>query len=914
MCHVIPCCESCRGNIVREIDSMCHVIPCCESCRGNSVREIDSMCHAIPCCEFCRGNIVREIDSMCHVIPCCESCRGNIVREIDSMCHVIPCCESCRGNIVREIDSMCHVIPCCESCRDPSCRDDPEFQMNDKSCYELVKDSTNVCYTERVRSACCATCFTANSGVLGCEFGDKVKGKCTTINDCKKYDATTYLHKDPSSIDKQTVNLLDSTAGVTVNINLSSDDVNDLPQNLEANFQLNDNTTLSLHLQRVSHFYQDIPVYIAKKDSNGIINRHRQTVDSDKTVGFYQDVIRQGNIKLTRESDGQLIIEGDFKQGGHKYSISPSHKVKRETGPHQQLYNIQLKNEQIQKSRTKDFIKTLGRPFSTDIAPELPLLRHNARYSRDVKPTYYVDVAATVDKKLYDIFVERHRSESNVSLHILEYFAFIFNGIDLCYKGITWATYNINVRLVKVVIFTDISVYQVTMANDSSKSVDAEVSLENFEKLLNTTAGFELFAPYDHAMLFIGSAMKTPDTDLLGLAYLGQVCQDDGSSVSIIVELGSYTTVLTAAHELGHSIAAEHDGDKNTCTSDDRYVMAVSDSTETPGTELHPWIFSNCSVYNFTVLITKLLQTSRGRMCLTGIIPIDPAIPDTSDRYLGQIYPPDKQCELRHDTRYYFSRLNSGQSLCTQLICANKDDSTDIKIDVAYYGTTCGSGKLCKQGSCVPDPAAPLVNDNCMFGDYNQSCQDSVKAFNGYCYADVSFHVCCASCLSVFKTVHGCEYGDRVSGCTSSVCNSSNMTAIQECCGTCSYGSTYTTAATTTAQTVTTTKRTTASTSASSCRDDTGFMMNEMTCSLLVWSSANICYNQTVRSSCCHTCSLSNTGIAGCEFGDKVINKCLMVEDCKAYNSDCCESCRGIIGLASLTRSSLVLILALVTL
>ncbi|KAH9488711.1 hypothetical protein Btru_059756 [Bulinus truncatus] len=685
------------------------------------------------------------------------------------------------------------------------------------------------------------------------------------------------------------VNLLDSTAGVTVNINISSDEVKKLPHNLEATFQLSDNTTLSLHLHRVSHFYQDIPVYIGKKDSNGIINRHRQTVDSEKIVGFYQDVIRQGNIKLTRESDGNFIIQGDFSQSGNKYSISPSHKVKRETGAHQQLYNIQLKHEQRHRSTTRDFIKTFGRPLSTDLTLELPLPRHSARYSRDVKPTYYIDVAATVDKKLYDIFVNRHSSESSVSQEILEYFAFIFNGIDLCYKGITWATYNINVRLVKVVIFTDVSVYQVTMANDSSNSVDAGESLNNFKDFLNTTAGLKLFAPYDHAMLFTGSKMYSPDSNLLGLAKFGQVCQDDGSSVSIIAELGSYSTVLTAAHELGHSIEAEHDGEENTCSSDDRYVMAETDSAETPGTELHPWIFSNCSVNYFTVLITQLLQTS--------------------DRYLGQIYPPDKQCELRLGHQYYFSRLNSGQSLCTQLICANKDNSTDTQIDVAYYGTTCGSGKLCKQGSCVSDPAAPLVNDNCMFGDYNQSCQDLVKAFNGYCYADVSFHVCCASCLSVFKTVQGCEYGDRVSGCTSSVCNSSNMTAIQECCGTCSYGTTYTTAATTTAQTVTTTKRTTASTAASSCRDDMGFMVNEMTCSLLVWSSANVCYNQTVQSSCCYTCSLSNTGIAGCEFGDKVINKCRKVEDCKVYNSDCCEYCRDIGGLAPLNRSSLVLIL-----
>uniref|UniRef100_A0A2C9LSC4 Peptidase M12B domain-containing protein n=1 Tax=Biomphalaria glabrata TaxID=6526 RepID=A0A2C9LSC4_BIOGL len=201
--------------------------------------------------------------------------------------------------------------------------------------------------------------------------------------------------------------------------------------------------------------------------------------------------------------------------------------------------------------------------------------------------------------------------------------------------------------------------------------------------------------------------MILDDGELLGLAYMSQVCRNDGKSSSIVYDAGTYSSILTAAHELGHSLSAEHDGDGNSCRFEDRYIMAATDSDSTQGTELHPWIFSNCSVANFTNLFQQLLQTSRGQMCLNTKLSADDSYDVKS--YLGQRYPPDQQCQRRlNKTDVVFYRNLHDTDLCLTLYCSFADyTSYYSQSEPAYYGTSCASGKVCKQGECVTDPAAP---------------------------------------------------------------------------------------------------------------------------------------------------------------------------------------------------------------
>ncbi|GFR63781.1 zinc metalloproteinase/disintegrin [Elysia marginata] len=92
--------------------------------------------------------------------------------------------------------------------------------------------------------------------------------------------------------------------------------------------------------------------------------------------------------------------------------------------------------------------------------------------------------------------------------------------------------------------------------------------------------------------------LATTGCCLLGLAKLGGMCSL--SSVSIIEQDNTGSVGATAAHELGHSLSALHDGEEKDCYDEDNYIM--SRKLKTPDDELlasRPWQFSPCSVRAF---------------------------------------------------------------------------------------------------------------------------------------------------------------------------------------------------------------------------------------------------------------------------------------------------------------------------
>ena len=66
----------------------------------------------------------------------------------------------------------------------------------------------------------------------------------------------------------------------------------------------------------------------------------------------------------------------------------------------------------------------------------------------------------------------------------------------------------------------------------------------------------------------------------------------------------SSTPILTFAHEVGHNLGAEHDGDGNHCDPN-HYMMA---STSQPYTRDHSKIFSSCSKNYFEKELQSMVQ------------------------------------------------------------------------------------------------------------------------------------------------------------------------------------------------------------------------------------------------------------------------------------------------------------------
>ncbi|XP_045178672.2 A disintegrin and metalloproteinase with thrombospondin motifs adt-2-like [Mercenaria mercenaria] len=321
---------------------------------------------------------------------------------------------------------------------------------------------------------------------------------------------------------------------------------------------------------------------------------------------------------------------------------------------------------------------------------------------------------------------------------------------------------------------------------------------------------------------------------LSGYAFYGKVCTSE--SMSIAEDKFNFLSIVTAAHELGHSLGGVHDGetDDANCRDEDGYILSSINAVYTDSKATHPWKFSPCSAAAFTTKLAEL-QAS-GNNCLrrddTDPLLLPTGIPP------GQMFPPDKQCKLMFDDESVMWRQRHDGAfdrMCTAMACTQLG-LTKITFVIPGDGTTCGDKKWCWNGKCVYSEEAPPANDTCLHGDQTgafisgSTCAETLAGDNIWkCYQANIEQTCCGTCAAGNTGLEGCEYGD-VSDCSSI-------------------------------------------------------------------SSAQ-CYNENIaKSSCCKTCydfAKSYTNLpAECKYGDKKAGCDNSVATCTQFMSDCCASCTG---------------------
>lgn len=521
---------------------------------------------------------------------------------------------------------------------------------------------------------------------------------------------------------------------------------------------------------------------------------------------------------------------------------------------------------------------------------------------------YYIDVVAVIDYGAYLRFLNSAISRSEALEAIREYYSFVFNGMDLRYQNIPSINYRIRIRLTKVIVsetstasgFTE----QFRVSATPWDTVDALNALESFSEFAVGT-GADFLNPYDHSMLFTGYDLSSRTSSgftltTTGLAYTSTLCRMDGKSVSVVEDHGGFQSIDTAAHELGHSLSAKHDGEENLCRSTDRYIMAGGSYPQTEANLLNPWQFSVCSANYFTTFINDETRTTRGQYCLNSPLTISASIPDVSDRLPGQEVSPDQQCAQIYGASSRLCRGKEfGDDICTAMFCFDPATEGTCYEQTAARGTTCGNGKICLEGQCVSDPRAPAVDENCLFGDQpgaafsGKTCSAFVNGFTGYCYQALVRGRCCTSCKAVYRPVKDCEYGDQVDGCQASYCRFADLSYLQQCCGTCNYGSAITTTGTTTTEQDTSTAPTPAPTTAAGCVDNLSVLVNNMTCPVAAATTPSLCYQSSVVAVCCASCAAANSGVEGCEYGDRYPLGCSQATTCVGLEAACCQRCGG---------------------
>ncbi|XP_055888614.1 uncharacterized protein LOC106052213 isoform X4 [Biomphalaria glabrata] len=611
----------------------------------------------------------------------------------------------------------------------------------------------------------------------------------------------------------------------------ASDDTGDqMPDQFNVTFSTETKFLTKFNLRRSQSFDVNIPLYTLDVDKKGFFQKQKVNIRPTKDIGYYHDTNHKAVFCIKRSPEtlsnnnsifhlktvfqmdnSEYLFDSDNKTPKNPWrnlsleTFSSSRRNESTTPRSRTTFDRYVYKLELLRSTTFDLFDTQIPPPEVEKTVRWNVINQSKSWSdppsrrrRNALSDYYVDVVALIDRLRFQWFLEQAKNDYNTARrNIQEHYAMVFSGIDMLYKGINHPNYKIHIRLCKIFILEGPYAGNFISKYASDGKMNAVLALEALEKFFQG-AGAPIVGDYDHVVLFTGfDLFKYESSGKKNYAYVGNtyqkaMCRTNGTSCSVI-EDHKGTDIITIAHELGHSLSAKHDGDGNSCSKYDRYIMSSGEFwKQTPETKYNPWRFSSCSVNYFTTFLTEFDRSSYRYNCLAYAIKASDDIPDVSNKLLGQLIKPNQQCQLIYGKASYYCRGEKNtniEDICHSLYCRDPMKSGDCKLMEAYIGTSCGDGKICMYGKCVSDPYAPQVDETCVFGDVQEDhCKSLINTFVGNCYQSKHYDLCCGTCNNMSRPIRGCEYGDRVKNCQEYHCAKEKET----CCGTCNYGTPFT--------------------------------------------------------------------------------------------------------------------------
>ncbi|XP_055951546.1 A disintegrin and metalloproteinase with thrombospondin motifs like [Argiope bruennichi] len=314
------------------------------------------------------------------------------------------------------------------------------------------------------------------------------------------------------------------------------------------------------------------------------------------------------------------------------------------------------------------------------------------------------EVLLMVDYNTY----EMHLSHGFNDTQIRNYYISFLNGVDLRFKTLT--NPKISLILSQIVIFKSMDATPFLKENifPGTNIFNGDKAMTDLGRhLYSARKKSDLYPEFDLAILLTHldtcSDHIICDRSTAGIAYLMGACTTHQSNeqwmgVAIVEDRGGFDGILTAAHEIGHLLGADHDGTPNyrlglrdslACNLGDGYIM----SHTTLSSRMFQW--SECSVKQF-----RYFLSSERASCLFN----QPNYPNKLENSVlpGVVLSLDEQCN-----RMMGSRACAWDSrVCTGLLCYD----TVFGIEPCWVGLTpapaaegspCGEDLHCMHGKCV---------------------------------------------------------------------------------------------------------------------------------------------------------------------------------------------------------------------
>lgn len=539
-----------------------------------------------------------------------------------------------------------------------------------------------------------------------------------------------------------------------------------------------------LKLQQNVQLSSRIPVYVFAH--NGSIIREDLHTDLHD-VNYYYDTSNGASFYIESIDGLRSHMYGTFHFENEEYILefknNNSVVTHKESQQPKSIYHFKIWKTPSPKP------KNLKDPIYTNIDKTFPEHRRKKR-----APSYNVEVLFVVDYSIYKHWYDKNRGSSAKAIHsIRQIYAFVVNGMDGRYKSMS--PNFIGIAFAGLIVCKTPSESEWTeslrQTHETPNLVNAHEALEKFKNWVQKQTDLP---SNDHVMLLTRYSLSSlQSSSLQGYAYVGAICSQ--SSQSIMEESDDYSMITVAAHELGHSLGASHDGEGNSCRKDAYFIMAATNQPSMGNP--NPWRFSSCSVDYFHKTIRRL--DSKRKNCLTSFGPQynpNEIVPYLS-KLPGELYTADEQCQSRNGDKSSLCReqyKGDYRQMCGLMWC--RDDKTQgCNSMVPADGTLCDSKHWCRNGVCTYSSAAASTPARCAHGDYvgsmdnrGNTCPQIVAKDKTECYRDRIGISCCASCAKVSSGVTGCLYGDRIPSllCNKTACPYYTKDELSHCCKTCS--------------------------------------------------------------------------------------------------------------------------------
>ncbi|VDL69302.1 unnamed protein product [Nippostrongylus brasiliensis] len=325
----------------------------------------------------------------------------------------------------------------------------------------------------------------------------------------------------------------------------------------------------------------------------------------------------------------------------------------------------------------------------------LPSLRNETDFSLGL------DILMMADYSTLQGFIEISGNNAAAGeLYTQEYLRAIFEQVKTIYDGIEIMKQTIQLSLVGT--FVAIREDDCPMLN-SIENIEDEVLSSN-STFDNSTIG----VGYEEANNSTEFDLLSPrgDSATQGMSYVGNICKV-GDSASIVEDIGAAATAIIAAHELGHSLGAFHDGNPEAqdCPSSENFLMASTVSgSENFELFAHSRTMSPCSIKS----IEKNLRT-KSAQCVKKAASGDRKLKkksstlDQMSRTSGEMIGLRQQCQIAFGPHYgvcpnkeYFR----GSDLCRRVWCKDREQRRSEPCETKTYlpsldGTECGRTKVC---------------------------------------------------------------------------------------------------------------------------------------------------------------------------------------------------------------------------